>query len=202
MGQHAVVGEFRPAKDILVIDMTALPELPSIFQEDVAQRYDRVPFLRRFAEDIVQPIELDEREHIEYVPTQVFTEYLRYALPGRRHHGLVFSSARASGRNCVLFCGPESVAAHSNQSDDAVITIGSATLTAYRKLRGTEFFEFQWLKSSVQNFYQEGRSSLMSAEAEEQLFECCFAAGKRTHLPYGSGPGTPEPPEEGTYLDI
>jgi hypothetical protein len=114
----------------------------------------------------------------------------------------VFSSARASGRNYVLFCGPESVAAHSNQSDDAVITIGSATLTAYRKLRGTEFFEFQWLKSSVQNFYQEGRSSLMSAEAEEQLFECCFAAGKRTHLPYGSGPGTPEPPEEGTYLDI
>src|SRR5271169_1278952 len=44
--QHAVVGEFRPARDVLVIDMTALPELPSIFEEDVAQRYDRVLFLR------------------------------------------------------------------------------------------------------------------------------------------------------------
>ena len=60
-----------------MIDMTALPELPSLF-EDVAQRYDTVLFLRRFAEDIVLPIELDGREHIEYVPTQVFTEYLRY----------------------------------------------------------------------------------------------------------------------------
>ena len=50
----------------------------------------------------------------------------------RRPDGLVFSSARASGRNYVLFCGPESVAAHGNRSDGAVITIDSATLTAYR----------------------------------------------------------------------
>ena len=63
--QHAVVGEFRSARDVLVIDMTALPELPSIFEEDVSQRYDKVLFLRRFAEDIVLPIELDGREHIE-----------------------------------------------------------------------------------------------------------------------------------------
>jgi RES domain len=115
-----------------VIDMTALPELPSIFEEDVAQRYDTVLFLRRFAEDIVLPIELDGREHIKYVPTQVFTEYLRYAFPGRRPDGLVFSSARAFGRNYVLFCGPESVAVQSNHSDGAVITIDSATLTAHR----------------------------------------------------------------------
>ena len=45
--QHAVVGEFRSARDILVIDMTVLPELPSIFEEDVARRYDTVVFLRR-----------------------------------------------------------------------------------------------------------------------------------------------------------
>lgn len=115
-----------------MIDMTALPELPSIFEEDVAPRYDSVRFLRRFAEDIVLPIELDGREHIEYVPTQVFTEYLRYAFPGRRPDGLVFSSARASGRNYVLFCGPESVAVQSNHSDGAVITIDSATLIAHR----------------------------------------------------------------------
>lgn len=130
--QHAVVGEFRPTRDILMIDMTALPELPSIFEEDVAQRYDTVLFLRRFAEDIVLPIKLDGREHIEYVPTQVFTEYLRYAFPGRRPDGLVFRSARGFGRNFVLFCGPESVATHGNHGDSAVITIDSATLTAYR----------------------------------------------------------------------
>lgn len=78
------------------------------------------------------PIELNGREHIEYVPTQVFTEYLRYAFPGRRPDGVVLASARSSGRNFVLFCGPESVAAQGHQSDSAVITIDSAALTAYR----------------------------------------------------------------------
>jgi hypothetical protein len=47
MSQLAVVGEFRPARDILVIDMTALPEFPSIFEDDVAQRYDTLLFLKR-----------------------------------------------------------------------------------------------------------------------------------------------------------
>jgi hypothetical protein len=35
--RRAVVGEFRPARKIRVVDMTALPELPSIFSEDVAE---------------------------------------------------------------------------------------------------------------------------------------------------------------------
>jgi hypothetical protein len=130
--QHAVVGEFHPAREILVVDMTALPELPSIFEEDVAERYDKVVFLRRFAEDIVLPIEPDGREHIDYVPTQVFTEYLRYAFPGDSPDGLVFSSARAQGRNYVLFCGPELIATQGSKRDDAVLTIDPATLTGHR----------------------------------------------------------------------
>ena len=89
-------------------------------------------FLRRFAEDIVLPIELDGREHIDYVPTQVFTEYLRYAFPGDSPDGLVFSSARAQGRNYVLFCGPELIATQGSKRDDAVLTIDPATLTGHR----------------------------------------------------------------------
>lgn len=129
--QHAVVGEFHAARDILVIDMTALPELPSIFEEDCAQRYDTVSFLKRFAEDLALPIELDGREHIEYVPTQVFTEYLRYAFPVHRPDGLVFNSARAVGRNYVLFCGPEAVAAQGNHSADHILTVDQTSLAVY-----------------------------------------------------------------------
>jgi hypothetical protein len=129
--QHAVVGEFRMARDILVIDMTALPELPSIFEEDSAPRYDTVMFLKRFAEDLALPIQLDGREHIEYVPTQVFTEYLRYAFPGDPPDGMVFSSARAVGINYVLFGGPEIVAVQGNHRAEHMITIDPALLTAY-----------------------------------------------------------------------
>ena len=78
------------------------------------------------------PPPLPWEPEVDYVPTQVFTEYLRYAFPGRSPDGLVFSSARARGHNYVLFCGPESVTAHGNQRDDAVLMIDPAALTGYR----------------------------------------------------------------------
>ena len=43
----------------------------------------------------------------------------------------MFSSARAQGRNYILFCGPELIAAQGSQRDDTVLTIDPATLTGY-----------------------------------------------------------------------
>ncbi len=65
-------------------------------------------FLHGFRRDITKPIERDGREHIEYVPTQVVTEYLRlvYRLPEEDApslDGLVFTSARSGGKSVVLF---------------------------------------------------------------------------------------------------
>jgi len=50
---------------------------------------------------------MDGYEHIEYVPTQVVTEYFRYVVPEiaiYKIDGIVYPSAKEGGKNCcVLF---------------------------------------------------------------------------------------------------
>jgi RES domain len=90
-----------------VVDFTALPVFPSLF--DGGRRHLRAPvsFLRSFVKDLAAPIKKDGGEHIEYVPTQVVTEYLRHVFrteAGDRVRGVIYQSARNGGRNCcVLF---------------------------------------------------------------------------------------------------
>ena len=89
--RYVVTGEFTPAREIRLIDLTTLPDVPSIFDGAEHDRYFGLRFLRKFVDDITLPVELDGREHIDYVPTQVFTEYLRFAFPARVD-GLMFPS--------------------------------------------------------------------------------------------------------------
>ena len=63
-------------------------------------------FLRQFAKLISAAVTRDEGAHIEYVPTQVFTEYLRdypffngHPLDGVRYR----SATGTAGTNVVLF---------------------------------------------------------------------------------------------------
>ena len=106
------VGELELLRPLSVIDLTRIPPVPSIF--DVARRSEReqILFLREFVRDLSKPIERDGREHIEYVPTQIVTEYFRSsrALSGKNVVGLRYRSARRDGGTClVLFGGQELV---------------------------------------------------------------------------------------------
>ncbi|WP_157221188.1 RES domain-containing protein [Flavisphingomonas formosensis] len=65
-------------------------------------------FLWDFARDIAKPIKRNGREHIEYVPTQIVTEYLRRVFRdagGQPIDGLIYRSSRHDGAKAfVLFC--------------------------------------------------------------------------------------------------
>jgi hypothetical protein len=104
--RHAVVGEFETVRKLALLDLANLPALPSLYQQAGREHYDDLRFLHFLARDLAKPISLDGQEHIEYVPTQVVTEYLRY-LPHCAVDGILFRSAQNHGVNCVLFCGPE-----------------------------------------------------------------------------------------------
>jgi hypothetical protein len=107
VNRYAVVGAFETLRDLNVLDLTALPELPSVFQESISrQEYGERKFLRAFARDLGKPVSIDGREHIEYVPTQVVTEYLRF-IPPFAADGILFRSSQNDGVNCVLFVGPD-----------------------------------------------------------------------------------------------
>ena len=107
----ASIGEFELLHEIRAVDLTALPPMRGIFAEGTRQAKAAIAFLHQFVEDATLPIERDGREHIEYVPTQIVTEYFRHRFlyehaPGQRSQvfGIVYPSARSEdGVNAVLF---------------------------------------------------------------------------------------------------
>lgn len=136
VGAHAahrfvVTGEFTPTRELHLIDLTNLPELPSIFDETAHAEYFVVRFLQRFIEDITLPVELDGHEHIDYVPTQVFTEYFRYAFPDRVD-GLMFPSAQGPGINVVVFVGPDGCSDRGEETAQTRLSLDTATLRTSR----------------------------------------------------------------------
>lgn len=99
---HAVYGTFTTLRPLSLIDLTHLPPAPGYF----AHGDDRLLliFLKDFVGDLVKPIILDGREHIDYVPTQIVTEFLRH-FTKPQVHGLRFASSQhPGGINTVLFC--------------------------------------------------------------------------------------------------
>lgn len=103
---HAAVGHLRLQRPIRLIDLTGLPPEPSIF--DPARREDRehILFLGKFVEAISQPIAKDGREHVDYVPSQIVSEYMAEDLESeaQRFDGVLFpSTVCKGGNNLVLF---------------------------------------------------------------------------------------------------
>jgi len=110
-GKALSVGTFRSLRDLTLLDLAELPPVPSVFDLDRQPLIHSLRFLHAFAADISQPIARDGREHIEYVPTQIVTEYFRRlfrSAEGRSLDGIIYRSAKHEGANAfVLFCENE-----------------------------------------------------------------------------------------------
>ena len=109
MPEYGTIACWTSTRSILVLDLTKHLESPSFYAADESYLYDEAGFLYGFIADITQPIERDGREHIEYVPSQIVTEYFRtgFSLPtGERLDGVLYPSARKKYGKCVaLFVG-------------------------------------------------------------------------------------------------
>jgi RES domain-containing protein len=102
---HAVIGEFITQRPVTILDFTRNPKVPSIFDLDHQDRRMFAEFVDDFVSAITKPVILDGRERVDYLPTQVVTEYLRW-VPQRRIDGIAFPSrADSRGKNVVLFTG-------------------------------------------------------------------------------------------------
>lgn len=103
---YYTIAEFSPINDLEVIDLTKIPYV-SPFDRNKRELYDKVEFLSRFLDDFSKPISHDGREHIEYVPTQVVTEYFRYKFikgGSKGIDGIIYPSSKDRRSNaCVLF---------------------------------------------------------------------------------------------------
>lgn len=112
----AQVGRWVATRPLRVLDLRSLPRVPGIFSGADRDRRLLLRFLQSFAFDIMQPVERDELQHIDYLPSQVVTEFVRDYRFGRRPgekgrlvDGIAYESTvhRGAGWNLALFLGPE-----------------------------------------------------------------------------------------------
>lgn len=97
-----LMGEFNPKRNLYLLDLTDIPQ-PSFWRDGSEELY----FLHDFRREMSKPIDpKSNSKHYEYIPTQVFTEYLRYMykdLSGNTLDGIKFNSSINGRVNVVLF---------------------------------------------------------------------------------------------------
>jgi hypothetical protein len=134
-GQAVTTAEFLTVRDLNIVDFTNVPPVPSYFDETARPRRASIEYFHSLVGDLAAPIQKDGREHIEYVPSQVVTEFMRRVFkrsPSEPTHGMLYpSSRRKGGVCCVLFCDTRGVAdsqSSAERSEDVMMELvpGSA----------------------------------------------------------------------------
>ena len=99
------VGQFEISRDARIVDLADLPPIPGIFSGKDRRTRLGLIFLHGFVRAITEPVDRTDRIHIDYIPSQVVTEYIRTNLiAGARVIGMRYpSSLEPSGSNVVLF---------------------------------------------------------------------------------------------------
>lgn len=103
--QRVSLAMFETTRELRIIDLVDLPSVPGFFSDASRRRIQGLDFLREFAVEISLPVPRDERVHVDYLPTQIFTEFLRDArFGGLPVDGIRYPSATPTrGANVVLF---------------------------------------------------------------------------------------------------
>ena len=118
------VALFETCVPLQVVDLVTPPSIPSLFDKDRLEVRSTLIFLHRFADEVSKPIDIDEREHLEYVPTQIVTEYFRHAFEaeyGTHIDGVRYRSATRDGGEClVLFVENEECVDMTDDGDLAI----------------------------------------------------------------------------------
>ena len=106
-GYYILMGKFKLKKSIHIVDFTQIENInvPSYFDESISlKKRDNLIFLKNFPEEMSKPIKKDGREHTEYVPTQIITEFLKdVKFQNHRIMGIGYRSAIGIGTSYALF---------------------------------------------------------------------------------------------------
>ena len=103
--KKAFVGIFNPIRPLKVIDLTENIYMPSLFDHRNSSKRSYMAFLLDFIEDFTKPIDRKDRAHIDYVPTQIVTEYIRHIFEcdnGDLIDGIIYPSSKNDGRKAIV----------------------------------------------------------------------------------------------------
>lgn len=119
----ALVGEWKVRKSLRILDLRNIPPLPGIFSEMSRNNRLQLNFLRDFRDSIVQPVERLERVNVDYLPSQVATEFFRdYRFSAGEVLGVVYGSTLCAGWNAVIFADREALGLDSTSVSNAPVS--------------------------------------------------------------------------------
>jgi len=101
---YVTVGRFETARNLRIIDLTRLPQVPSIYDRERRELRPAIRFFKSFGEAIKKPVKPGNAT--EYLPTQLVTEFFRdeyRTSNGEPVLGILYPSAQGPGSCCVLF---------------------------------------------------------------------------------------------------
>ncbi|MDO4254174.1 MAG: RES domain-containing protein [Kocuria sp.] len=101
------VGRFEQLRDLKVVDLTSLPKVPSIFdEEEQISKRENALLLSWFAQRLTQPLHKgDEHQQLGYIPTQIVAEIFRHAVGA---DGLIWRSTKNHEETvCAIFSSNE-----------------------------------------------------------------------------------------------
>lgn len=104
--KHAIIAKFKTLAPLRILNLAELPPLPSLFDKQNRSLRDGIKFLEEFSNEVSRPIVRDGREHTEYVPTQVLSEYFRHIFKykNKKIDGIYYKSSKnEKGICCALF---------------------------------------------------------------------------------------------------
>lgn len=110
----ATIAVFETTSHLVLLDLRKLPRVPSVFDPSDEASFSRpgLIFLHGFVRDLTKPVEKSGTEHVEYAPSQVVTEYVRFRLhrkAGEAVAGILYPSAVRTGVGCVLFIDSDDI---------------------------------------------------------------------------------------------
>lgn len=100
-----ISGIFESVKPLSVIDLSKGLDIPSLFDEHERDNRDYIRFLFDFVSDFTKSIERSDRAHVDYVPTQVVTEYIRYVFKSEKENqidGVIYPSSKNDGKKAIV----------------------------------------------------------------------------------------------------
>lgn len=131
--RKATCGVFQPVRPLNVIDLSQDIFVPSLFDEHKLHIRDDMVFLVDFLEDFTRPIERTNRAHVDYVPTQVVTEFIRHIFKdetGKPIDGVIYPSSRKrEGKAIVVFAESEQCIDASDVILDSSLLMLKSTFT-------------------------------------------------------------------------
>lgn len=122
----ATVGQFKTVKTLTVVDLSTLPPAKGFFSNEDRMYRHGLFFLKGFLEDFTAPVSKDGKEHIEYVPTQVVSEHLRYIHQtpiGISIDGIIYPSSKNGEKAIVIFCDNSNCSDQNNGHDKTLLRL-------------------------------------------------------------------------------